>query len=245
MHQATRIQSAFSLVELSIVLVILGLLTGGILAGQSLIKASELRTIANEMNDVNRALFAFKDKYFALPGDMTNATAFWGSASCSAGGVGTCNGNGDGSLYAYNDAIHAWEQLGLAGLLPYQTDGRNNVIITGQTLPVSRVRGGTMEFYATTSPGMWQSTGNLLFYNVANTGGGPLAAGVLTAEEAWNIDTKMDDGVPNTGKWITRQPGGTPYCTTPSNSDVVPGSAPVYQLNDTSYSGCQIAMRLY
>mgnify|MGYP001100732306 CR=1 FL=1 len=66
----------FSLVELSIVLVILGLLVGGILGGKSLIKAAELRSISTEQAQWNTAIKAFRDKYFMLPGDMNNATSF-------------------------------------------------------------------------------------------------------------------------------------------------------------------------
>jgi len=82
-------KTAFSLVELSIVLVILGLLTGGVLTGQNLIRAAELRAVTTEFNAYQTAANTFKDKYFAIPGDMTNATDFWGSA----GGDGTL---GDG-----------------------------------------------------------------------------------------------------------------------------------------------------
>ena len=73
----------FSLVELSIVLVILGLLTGGILAGQSLIRASELRAATAEYQRYATSIQSFRDKYMALPGDMTNATRFWGSVYAS------------------------------------------------------------------------------------------------------------------------------------------------------------------
>lgn len=55
----------FSLVELSIVLVILGLLTGGILAGQSLIRAAELRAVSTEYSRYATAVQSFRDKYFA------------------------------------------------------------------------------------------------------------------------------------------------------------------------------------
>ncbi|MGB1540395.1 MAG: prepilin-type N-terminal cleavage/methylation domain-containing protein, partial [Rickettsiales bacterium] len=66
-------KAGFSLVELSIVLVILGLLTGGILGGQSLIRAAELRSVSKEYEKYQTAINIFKDKYFALPGDFNNA----------------------------------------------------------------------------------------------------------------------------------------------------------------------------
>src|SRR5438552_4058186 len=82
-------RQAFSLVELSIVLVILGLLVGGILSGQSLIRAAELRSVTTEFSRYLAAVQSFKDKYFALPGDMANATAFWGIAG-GTGSDATC-----------------------------------------------------------------------------------------------------------------------------------------------------------
>jgi len=102
-------KQGFSLVELSIVLVILGLLVGGVLSGQSLIRAAELRKYITLQDRYRTALLSFRDKYFALPGDMTNATAFWGAKSATnclnnAGAAvntatGTCDGNGDGNIY--------------------------------------------------------------------------------------------------------------------------------------------------
>jgi prepilin-type N-terminal cleavage/methylation domain-containing protein len=70
----------FTLVELSIVLVILGLLAGGVLAGQGLIRAAELRSITTDQQRFLIAIRAFRDQYRSLPGDMPNATLVWGGA---------------------------------------------------------------------------------------------------------------------------------------------------------------------
>lgn len=133
---------AFSLVELSIVLVILGLLTGGILAGQSLIRAAEMNSVVSDYARYRTAVQTFQEKYMALPGDMTTATKFWGAAdgstgtttSCyttaaTAGSKATCNGNGNGGLF-HNDPnctddticaapewFRAWQHLANAGLV--------------------------------------------------------------------------------------------------------------------------------
>src|ERR1700754_5054766 len=112
MFACTRHRHGFTLVELSIVLVILGLLVGGVLAGQSLIRAAELRSISTDTTQYRTALFSFREKYNALPGDMINATSFWGdratgAESCADGAIangtpGTCNGNGNGMIGAPN-----------------------------------------------------------------------------------------------------------------------------------------------
>ena len=67
-------QRGFTLVELSIVLVILGLLVGGVLSGQSLIRAAELRAVSTEHSKFVTAMNSFRDKYFAAPGDMKPPT---------------------------------------------------------------------------------------------------------------------------------------------------------------------------
>lgn len=116
---------AFSLVELSIVLVILGLLTGGILTGQSLIRASELRAVTTEYQRYATAVQAFRDKYFALPGDMPNATRFWGVqhatlATCQTTASTTaltCDGNGDGNIGYTYEIFRAWQHLANACLI--------------------------------------------------------------------------------------------------------------------------------
>lgn len=139
MQKTTLHSSGFSLVELSIVLVILGLLTGGILGGQALIKAAELRAVTTEFSQWQTAINTFKGKYFALPGDMRNATQFWGNADtggtggdCGApltdagSGTQTCNGDGNGEIkYSWKGAPPAqiyeifrfWQHLSNAGLI--------------------------------------------------------------------------------------------------------------------------------
>ena len=126
-HQSHR--HAFSLVELSIVLVILGLLVGGILAGQSLIRAAELRSITSQYAQYIAAVGAFRDKYFALPGDFTKATDFWTAAdvdpaTCRTAvgtGTATCNGNGNGVIASFtlgvDEHFRAWQHLANAGLI--------------------------------------------------------------------------------------------------------------------------------
>jgi prepilin-type N-terminal cleavage/methylation domain-containing protein len=171
-------RQGFSLVELSIVLVILGLLTGGILTGQSLIRASELRAVTTEYQRYIAAAHTFRDKYFAIPGDFNNATRFWGkdNTNCSgdtgaAATPGTCNGNGDGNI---TDAAGAgltgerfqfWKQLALAGLIEgtYSglagSGGTNHGVINSNSPPSKYSSGGWTAVYVA-SP----FVGNTSFY---------------------------------------------------------------------------------
>jgi prepilin-type N-terminal cleavage/methylation domain-containing protein len=125
---------AFSLIELSIVLVILGLLTGGILAGKSLIRASEMRSITAQHSQFLTATQAFRDRYFGLPGDLNNATRFWGQqalpTACGTPSTDalTCDGDGDGRLEystapTVQETFRFWQQLANAGLVAGQYTG--------------------------------------------------------------------------------------------------------------------------
>lgn len=216
----------FSLVELSIVLVILGLLVGGVLAGQSLIRASELRAVGEEYTRWRTATMAFKDKYFALPGDMANATAIWGKDATycnahtgTATANGTCNGNADGVMNNWGGGSTAgevfayWKQLSLAGLIEGTYSGIAGTggglhTVFGENAPRSRLsKGGWGLQWLSASPGdsatFAGNYGNFYTFGAEFASTVPLAR-VLKAEEAWNIDTKLDDGMPNTGNITAR-----------------------------------------
>lgn len=155
-------KSAFSLVELSIVLVILGLLVGGVLSGQSLIRAAELRSVPTEYSKYMAAARTFQDKYFALPGDMANATAFWGIGSgCTtsvgvAATPGTCNGNASGDLTetgtgnsTYSELNLFWQHLTNAGLIEGTFTGQTissgwiGYVSSGINVPKAKLQNGT------------------------------------------------------------------------------------------------------
>lgn len=216
-------QRAFSLVELSIVLVILGLLTGGILAGQSLIRAAELRAVSTEYSRYAAAVNSFRDKYFAVPGDMLTATKFWGkdAAACNsdpqpAGTPGTCNGTGDGDVNyataanATSEIFQFWKQLALAGLIEGSYSGLSGsaglyAIEHGTNAPRSRL--SNAGWHASTNRNYPGDADNYQ-YDLASyffIGQSPSGTGaVLKPEEAWNVDTKVDDGRPASGKVIAK-----------------------------------------
>ena len=210
---------AFSLVELSIVLVILGLLTGGILAGQSLIRASELRSHTTDIQRTQAALNTFRDKYFALPGDFRDATKFWTSlggtgsdATCqdlAATGQATCNGNGDGRIdtsttVTYDERFRIWQHLANAGLIEGaytgKTAGASGTFTTAAGSNVPAWKANTIADITYTGAGATSfrmdaaQAGTILCFRAAATGVQP-----LTPSENWNIDVKMDDGKPGTG----------------------------------------------
>ncbi|MGH8629897.1 MAG: prepilin-type N-terminal cleavage/methylation domain-containing protein [Burkholderiales bacterium] len=108
-HGAAR---GFTLVEIAIVLVIIGLLLGGILKSHELITGARVHRLISQQEGIRAAFFAFQDRFGALPGDYAQALA-------TIAGV-TQNGNGSGrveSATVPNEAVLAWEHLSRAGLL--------------------------------------------------------------------------------------------------------------------------------
>jgi prepilin-type N-terminal cleavage/methylation domain-containing protein len=107
-------QSGFTLIEIAIVLVIIGLLLGGVLKGQELITAARVRNLISNQDGVKAAYFGFLDRYRALPGDYSQATAnIPGCAACQ-------NGDGNGQILlsgAILESISAWEHLSRAGFI--------------------------------------------------------------------------------------------------------------------------------
>lgn len=176
----------FSLVELSIVLVILGLLVGGVLGGQSLIKAAQLRSVITEKDKYVTASNTFREKYGTYPGDLANATSYWGAAHATTSTCistirttsATCNGTGNGiiSIYSTPDAqagsedTLVWEHLSLAGLIEGRYTGwTSNVghlfrMDCGGTSPQSKLG-------ATTCWNLWHQPDSLS-YNASSFWGG-------------------------------------------------------------------------
>ena len=107
-----NIIKGFSLIELSVVVLIIGLIVAGVSSGTKLVKQAELRGIIQEMNAINAAYNTFKSTYKAIPGDMSNASTFFDL--CASGGVGNdnCNGNGDGFITYNMGNTYNGDQLG-------------------------------------------------------------------------------------------------------------------------------------
>lgn len=213
----------FTLIELAIVLVIIGLIAGGVIAGQSLIRAAELRSVVTDIKNYQNAVMSFRERYFQLPGDMTNATDFWtemtncGAASPSGSGTQTCNGNGDGILDVSAAAGQTgerflfWQHLSNAGLIAGTYTGAAGPdhfkhAVVGQNVPESKLGGAgwaTGESDNTggvTTGAFTQNYRNfLLFGRTAASGTRSLTARVLKPIEAWGIDSKVDDGMPAQG----------------------------------------------
>jgi prepilin-type N-terminal cleavage/methylation domain-containing protein len=104
-----RRQSGFTLIEIAIVLVIIGLLLGGILKGQELITSARVRNIIAQLEGTQAAVNGFQDRYRALPGDFRAAAAQISGASQ--------DGDGDGVIEGPAEAIAVWDHLSHAGFI--------------------------------------------------------------------------------------------------------------------------------
>lgn len=111
-------QSGFTLIEIAIVLVIIGLLLGGVLKGQELITSARVRNLIAQQDGVKAAYFGFLDRFRALPGDYPQATAN------ITGATGFGNGNGQieaaatpASGSSVQEDIAVWEHLSRAGFI--------------------------------------------------------------------------------------------------------------------------------
>lgn len=215
-------KSGFSLVELSIVLVILGLLVGGVLAGQSLIRAAELRKVTTQVSALQSSVLAFRDKYFTYPADFNRADEFWGRQVATAGcpgtvtvatATGTCSGDGNGVVDSTNSGnsehYRVFEHLSKAGLIEgsysYNSSTAPNYPLN-IGLSVPRTIGNGSISFTNIGPGMsttdsYLYTGHIIGVSapMSNSGTTNRSGGILKPDEALSMDTKVDDGRPGTG----------------------------------------------
>lgn len=176
-----KTQTGFTLIELAIVLVIIGLLLGGVLKGQELINSAKVKNMANDFRNVPVYIYGYQDKYKALPGDDLQATAHNGS---------TTVGDGDGKIEgvwnstdAGVESLKFWEHVRKAGLAPGSTDIAN---------------AATNGFYPTNSDG--GRIGVTSSVPITNLPGAYFicSAGIL-GKYAKQLDLTMDDGLANGG----------------------------------------------
>ena len=226
-HTRTR---GFSLVEMSIVIVIIGLLIGGVLVGRDMIKTAELNSVLQEVATIKNDIGVFKEKYNALPGDMSDATTYWGtSPDCASTATlssdATCNGNGDG-IYGWGGREYflVWHHLKRSGIMsPRITDYNNCVQTTNAhctTIPgfnahSSKYEGGgyTLRYHCcdngqTPETSIWASQRYAagVNQNMISFGGqgwyGFMDGLLVPVRDAHYLDAKIDDGMIASGKVV-------------------------------------------
>lgn len=223
-----RIATGFTLLELSIVLVVIGLLVGGVLVGRDLIHTAELRSVVTQIEKYDTAVMAFLLKYSCLPGDCPKAVELGlGDAACDPNDCGGllaiphagCNGNDDGLLAQggegpiCRETFNFWFHLREAGLIGDPVDGKSTMLDTdngepflrpvyGRSAPVTKLSDtGVLVGSYNLHPYVPSSTTYYVLGQTQDTANNAPCC-FLTPAEAHYIDTKRDDGAPLSGKVV-------------------------------------------
>jgi len=185
-------ERGFTLVELSIVLVIVGLLIFAVLKGQELIESARLKSLMTQMNSYKTATQIFKDRYGALPGDFNQAMSVLGAPQ-EGDGNGTIDGDGyEGEGRSY------FEHLLLAELI--------SGVTLDDPIPDSKAGNGKIQVVNVSIEGGSQGVN---FFRAGSLHGNVADGPLLTGAEAGELDMTFDDGDGRTGEIQTE---GGPAC---------------------------------
>lgn len=206
------LRAGFTLVEMAIVLVIIGLLAGGVLVGQSLIEQTRIQKTVSEINTFKSAVNTFQIKYSGLPGDLKNATTFFTDVS---------NGDGNWQIQWWNEGLYAWSELAQAGFIPGSYSGAGDPT-PDVSVPSSAYNDICGYSFAWEVKVAWQNnfniTGNVLHIG-RQTAGNTTKTPCFSPLVAQTIDSKLDDGMPATGSVHSWDVNFTPDCITASAPD--------------------------
>lgn len=195
-------QRGFTLIEIAIVLVIIGLLLGGILKGQELITSARVRNLISQQDGIKAAFYGFQDRYRALPGDYQLADKNLSGAPTKGDGNGQID-----DVTATKESILAWDHMTRAGFL-----NGNYVYVAGATTAsesntpknpygqfIQIIYDGVYGIGTTAAPATAR-------HNVKTGNQVPVE---IVAE----IDRKTDDGNPTTGSFVFSEFGGITLAT--------------------------------
>ncbi|TAF40798.1 MAG: type II secretion system protein [Alphaproteobacteria bacterium] len=221
-HDTMSDEQGFTLIECAIVLAVIGLLAGGVMVGQNMVESARMRAANTEAQLYSHAIGMFHEKYAGLPGDLPNATTFWGDnpalcsdASIADGDLGTCNGNGDMIVQSVNlpnassEQMQMWTQLSRAELIAGRYSGATAATADGLGRYDTGVAGVNVPRSEAESQAKWNSASFVagapdasLFNRVANFTL-TLAGADFSVQQMHMIDKKLDDGLPATGMIFT------------------------------------------
>ncbi len=216
-----RGQEGFSLVELAVVLIIIGLIVGGVLKGQDLIESARVNSIQTDLNEIRVGASTFLTKYDDLPGDLLSPQLFGGLAITAGDGngrldTGTTDQNRANQNATASEGVAFWLHLQQANLL----SGINLtcptvaacVNLDGTTAKASRVGGfftiAHDDAAVTGTPqDHWIMVGNVASATVTDN-----VVPVISPVQLRGLDVKGDDGEATTGNVIGAGTNGTTTC---------------------------------
>ena len=180
-------QSGFTLVEIAIVLVIIGLLLGGILKGQELINSAKVKNLANDFRVIPTYIYAYQDKFKSLPGDDPQVSVHLGASGSQGAappaGNGVINGNWN-STAATDESYLFWQHVRLANLAAGPT-------ATGDPSYVPQNAVGGILGISSATAAQLHITGMTGTYQICSKG--------LLGKFVKQLDIQMDDGNTATG----------------------------------------------
>jgi len=174
---STYHNKGFTLVEISIILVIIGLIIGGILTGKDLIQSAALRSLIADINNAETVVNTFEETYAFLPGDLPTASTYWPTET---------NGNGNGIIDYTPERWQAWKHAYAAEML------RNLDVDNPPRYYLTTYKTGVVSVFQWN----WNQRSGLMY----QFGGAPEGDAILTPVQAQYIDQKMDDGKYASGK---------------------------------------------
>jgi prepilin-type N-terminal cleavage/methylation domain-containing protein len=198
-------QAGFTLIELAIVLVIIGLLLGGVLRGQELINSARVKSLTRDFQNTQVYLYGYQDRFRSIPGDDGNAaTRLPGPpAATPAPAAAANNGQIDGvwndPVAAGSEAILFWQHVRMAGLAPGPT-----ALGAAAFEPVNANNGRIGIQSLAVAPPIVGMTGSYV-----------VCSDLIVGRDALQIDTTLDDGETSTGN-IRARPTGAAAAGTPS-----------------------------
>jgi prepilin-type N-terminal cleavage/methylation domain-containing protein len=179
-NRMKRNQSGFTLIEIAIVLVIIGLLLGGVMKGQELINSAKVKNFATDFKNIPVYIYGYQDKFRALPGDDPRAVSHVSAATGHNGdGNGMLTGAWDSSTNTAETQMF-WEHIRLAGLAPGPTSGSD-------LLPTNSA-GGIIGITGAASSPVSGMNGTYV-----------ICSNSILGKFAKQLDTQMDDGDTETG----------------------------------------------
>ena len=186
-------QAGFTLIEIAIVLVIIGLLLGGVLKGQELITSARVRNLISTQDGIKAAYFGFLDRFRALPGDYTLATTNIVGATANGNGNGRIETGATGAPAPAGAEEHflAFEHLSRAGFIngTYTYDAAGPTSATSPTNPYGVYMDIIYDgLYGAGTAG----TPSPARHNIKS--GAQIPVDIIS-----EVDRKIDDGAPNTG----------------------------------------------